>query len=44
MYLINPLLIQLILSKTNLYKTMKIQYGPIWIYTQLQLFWHNSRC
>ena len=43
MYLVNPLLIlQPILSKTYLHKTMKIHYGSIWIYTQLQLFLNRS--
>ena len=43
MYLVNPLLIlQPILSETNLHKTMKIQYVSMWIYTQLQLFINNS--
>jgi hypothetical protein len=44
MYLVNPLLIlQPILSETNLHKTMKIQYVSTWIYTQLQLFMNSRR-
>jgi hypothetical protein len=36
MYSVHPVLIlQSILSKTNLHKTMKIQYGSIWIYEDI---------